>query len=70
MAPCYLRTAYTLKSRMTGNCHVRFGSGGRGREAPAHHDLAAPSAKVLRPYTPVDSSNSCNGQMISIISPL
>lgn len=33
--------ADVLKSRMTGNCHVRFGSGGWGREAPADHNWAA-----------------------------
>ena len=33
--------ALVLKSRMRQKSHVRFGSGGRGREAPAHHNWAA-----------------------------
>jgi len=30
--------ALVLKSRMRQKSHVRFGSGGRGHEAPAHHN--------------------------------
>src|SRR6266702_8414923 len=29
---------HTLKSRMTGNCHVRFGSGGGKSDLPADHN--------------------------------
>ena len=30
-----------LKSRMTGNCHVRFGSGGEGGDSLTDHNYAA-----------------------------
>jgi len=33
--------AHRAKSRVTGNCHARFGNGGGGREAPADRNYAA-----------------------------
>jgi hypothetical protein len=45
-------TTRILKSRMTGNCHVRFGSGGGVGDRPADHNLGGVSL-------PASTTNSC-----------
>jgi len=42
--------ALVLKSRMRQKSHVRFGSGGRGREAPAYHNWAHIYALLLTAF--------------------